>query len=260
MPTKITHLDGTETIIKYKHYKYNEETLKVEQLKRDFTTVFLSVSKGCPISCKLCFLTYNKQKYIQLKPNEIITNNIPIINDIKSKNIKISFMGMGEGVILHRDLNNIAKEIAKDRLYGVEMGTMLPFISSELRDNINNLYNGRLFFSLHSATQKNRDKLITSKVSLSDAFCFLQDINIKKVCHYTPVKGINDSDEEIRKAIKFSEDVNAQLRIIEFNKIGVLEKTNNKERILEILKNECGNYKLCYSTGKRIKAACGMFF
>lgn len=260
MPKKFIHSDGTETILKVKHYRYNENTLEREEVKRDFVTLFLSSSKGCKIGCKLCFLTYHQNDYKVLTPNNIIDNNKDICDKLKYDNIKISFMGMGEGVFLHNELNYIASKIAKDKLYGVDIGTMLPFVSDGLKNSLNTLKNGRLFFSLHSAIQENRDKLIRSNVNLSTAESFLQDISIKKVCHYTPVKDINDSDNEIRKAISFCENVNAQLRILEFNKIGLLEKTERKDRIIEILKNECSNYKLCYSSGKRMRAACGMFF
>lgn len=116
------------------------------------------------------------------------------------------------------------------------------------------------FFSLHSAIQENRDKLINSEVKLDKAKDFLQGINIKKVCHYTLVKGINDSNYDIRKAIEYCNQVGAQLRIVEFNKIGNLEPTERRREVVNILKNECSNYKICYSSGKRMKAACGMFF
>jgi adenine C2-methylase RlmN of 23S rRNA A2503 and tRNA A37 len=261
MPKKFKHEDGTETILKVKHYKYDEITLKRKEVKKDFVTLFVSVSNGCKIGCKLCFLTYSSNSnYKLLTPENIINNNKNICSNINYNNIKVSFMGMGEGVFLHKELQSIADSIADDKLCAVDIGTMLPFISKDLKDSLNNLKNGRIFFSLHSAVQNSRDKLITSKVSLEQAKEFLGDLNIKKVCHYTLVKGVNDSDEEIRSAIKYCSDINAQLRILEFNKIGNLEPTDRKNRVVELLRNESQNYKLCYSSGKSIKAACGMFF
>ena len=261
MPKKFLHQDGTESILKVKHYKYNEDTLEREEIKRDFVTLFVSVSSGCKIGCKLCFLTYNnKIKYNILTPEEVISNNKIICDNLKYNNIKISFMGMGEGVFLHKDLMSIANGIAGNKLYAVDIGTMLPFISEDLKNSLNSLKNGRIFFSLHSAIQENRDKLISSNVSIAKAKEFLQDLDIKKVCHYTLVKDINDSNNDIRKAIEYCSDIGAQLRIVEFNKIGNLEPTERRRQVVNILKNECSDYKICYSSGKRMKAACGMFF
>lgn len=263
MPKKFTHSDGTETILKVKHYKYNEITLEKEEIKREFATLFLSVSNFCNMGCKMCFLTHfpiSKCNQKPLSPQDIIQNNISICSNLKYPKIKISFMGMGEGIFLHKNLQDIATDLVGDKLFGVEVGTMLPFVSRDLKESLNGLKNGRLFYSLHSATQENRDKLITSKVSLKQAEEFLKDIVIKKVCHYTLIRDINDSDEEIRKAIKFCENTNAQLRILEFNKIGDLDITLRKKEVCNLLKNECSDYKLCYSSGKKIRAACGMFF
>jgi len=47
---------------------------------------------------------------------------------------------------------------------------------------------------------------------------------------------------------------------IEFNQIGDLYMTDRKDKVIELLRNECDNYKLCYSSGEKMRAACGMFF
>jgi adenine C2-methylase RlmN of 23S rRNA A2503 and tRNA A37 len=262
MPTKFKHEDGTETILKVKHYKYDESTLQKTEVKKDFVTLFVSVSNGCNIGCKLCFLTYSKclNKYNLLTPDDIISNNKSICEKLRYNSIKVSFMGMGEGILHHTNLKYISESIADNKLYAAEVGTMLPFVSHSLEESLNSLKNGRVFFSLHSAVQSSRDKLISSKVSLCQAKEFLQSLKIKKVCHYTLIKNINDSDSEIREAIKYCSDIEAQLRILEFNKIGQLEPTERKLEVTKLLSNECNNYKLCYSSGKRMKAACGMFF
>jgi len=263
MPKKYVHEDGTETILKVKHYEYDKVTFKRRELKKDFATLFVSVSSGCRIGCKLCFLTYNKDlSYQLLSPENIISNNTTICDSLPYNNIKISFMGMGEGVLLYKDLQYIAESIAKDKLYAVDIGTMLPFVSSDLESKLNDLKNGRLFFSLHSAVQNTRDKLISSNVSLEDAKDFMKRLTIKKVCHYTLIDKLNDTDDEIQRAIQFCKDTNAQLRILEFNKPDALsgfEPSKKKIEIMEILKQSEIDYKLCYSSGKRMKAACGMF-
>lgn len=260
MPTKFKFKDGSESILKVKHYEYDKSTLKVKEVKRDFSTLFLSTSVGCRIGCKMCFLTYSKDPIKYLSPVEIINNNS---NIILTKPTKISFMGMGEGIYHHNYLQTIAQQIAKDKLYGVEVGTMLPFISDQLEDSLNNLKNGRLFYSLHSAIQCSRDQLIKSKVTLSEAKDFLKRLRIKKVCHYTLIKDVNDCDVEIKQAIEFCQRVDAQFRLIEFNKPNKkfdLEPSNRKYEVLKILENSGIDYKICYSSGKSIKAACGMFF
>lgn len=264
MPKKFLHYDGTETILKVKHFQYDKSNFEVQQLKRDFVTLFLSVSNGCKMGCKMCFLTYKQNdQYKMLTPEEIIKNNSEICNNLKYNHIKISFMGMGEGVLIYRDLQSIANKVAGNKLYGVEVGTMLPFISTDLEKHLNSLYNGRLFFSLHSADQETRDKLIKSKVSLSEAKSFLQNISIKKVCHYTLIKDVNDSNGDIFEASEFCKQTGSQLRLLEFNKQNKYNKFKSCDRLNEIVEllEELGtDYKLCYSTGKKIKAACGMFF
>ncbi len=262
MPKKFIHKDGSETILKVKHYEY-DETFKRKEIKKDFVTLFLSVSKGCNFGCKLCSLTYKNHNYIMLSSKEIIDNNKFICENSKYDKVKISFMGMGEGILLHNELQNIAVGITGYKFYGVDVGTMLPFVSYDLENSLNNLYNGRIFYSLHSAIQNTRNELINSQVSVNQAKEFLQNLKIRKVCHYTLIDDLNDSNEEIMKAISFCKDTNSQLRILEFNKPIkspiIFQPSNRKNEVYKLIKDNYDNFKFCYSSGKNMKAACGMF-
>jgi adenine C2-methylase RlmN of 23S rRNA A2503 and tRNA A37 len=262
MPTKYKHADGTESILKIKHYEYDKNTFERKEVKRDFVTLFVSVSRGCNIGCKLCFLTYNNINYQLISPNSIINNNICLCRCLKYDNVKISFMGMGEGILHYKHLKHIAAEIAGEKLYSIDIGTMLPFATLDLQVALNVLYNGRIFYSLHSANQSTRDKLIESKVSVEEARKFLCDLEIRKVCHYTLIDGLNDTEDEIDRAIDFCSSTNSQLRLIDFNEpksITGFKPSNRKIEIAEHLKTSEIDYKLCYSSGKSMKAACGMF-
>jgi len=264
MPTKYKHKDGSESILKVKHYEYDKETFEIREVKRSFVTLFVSVSSGCDYGCKMCSLTYNKKSEL-LNCNQMIENNKFIYNS-KYEKIKISFMGMGDAYDYSLNLSFIAKQIAKDKLYGVDIGTMFPVNSLDtlkVISHLNELPNGRIFYSLHSATEETRKKLIPHSMPTNKAKEILQKLQIKKICHFTPISGLNDSNEEIKLAIKFCEDIGAQLRIIEFNKPNNffdLEPSKRKNEINQILKASGIDYKLCYSSGKSIKASCGMFF
>jgi len=254
--------DGSETIIKYHHFKYDDD-FKVVRVKKDFVTVFVSVATGCKIGCKMCYLTHKQSEVPTrlLLPEEIIKNNYGIVKNIKSKNIKISFMGIGEGIFLHDCLNDIAHKIVGNKnLKAVDVGTMLPFIHKPLLKSLNGLHNGKFFFSLHSAIQKTRDTLINSKVTLDQARNFMGDLNIQKVCHYLILEGVNDTKKELNSAIRFCKDTNSQFRILEFNKIGSLNQSDKFKESVNYIRDNYDNVKMCYSSGKKIKAACGMFF
>jgi adenine C2-methylase RlmN of 23S rRNA A2503 and tRNA A37 len=261
MPKKFIHKDGSETIVKCHHFQYNDK-FEVERVKKGFTTVFVSVATGCNIGCKMCYLTNVKQEVPirVLRPAEVCDNNKEIVSGLKAKNIKISFMGIGEGIFLHKDLNSIAKIIVGEKnLYGVDVGSMLPDADTYISDSLNNLHNGKFFFSLHSAIQSTRDKLIKSQVSLKVAESFMNYLTIKKVCHYLILEGLNDTKKELDSAIEFCKSTNSQLRILEFNKIGDLQESKGMREAVNYLRQNYDNVKMCYSSGKKMKAACGMF-
>lgn len=105
--SKYIHDDGSETAIKMvKSVQniFNPLTNEIESRESDRNkySVFISSSVGCFMKCKFCHLTLKNSEFIKLEEDQIFNNLKEAIQDsihhnpdLKSKFIKLSWMGMG---------------------------------------------------------------------------------------------------------------------------------------------------------------------
>jgi adenine C2-methylase RlmN of 23S rRNA A2503 and tRNA A37 len=217
--TKFIHTDTSETTIKtvMSCVNYEDNTnIKMRYENRNKYSVFVSPTVGCFMKCSFCYLTIKNCKYKILSQNDILNNLkeavIYEINkkpELKSKYIKLCWMGMGEVI----NDSYMMKEITTDfldwvfenkyaiGLDGVDLSTVLPNIRDEwispfkemnntlskYEKNPNNkmVVNSsgktslgiqytnrsmfRLFYSLHSTIQETRDKIIPNAMNIESA-------------------------------------------------------------------------------------------
>ena len=300
--TKYVHVDGTETAIKTTPKQ--EFGGSYGKVYNKFN-IFISSSYGCPVGCKFCYLTTKKCKYIPIDSYNIYNNIKDAVTEeiierpqLKDMYAKLSWMGMGD-VCLNTALlyetsvdilgflvdNTIVKGID-----GIDISTTLPTndFSIDLIVAVNNYLNLseylvplnparnymtnsrsplRFFYSLHSALDKTRKKLIPNTISIEDAvkhINYLHKHGITVIIHHMFFDGVNDTDEELKALLYFLNKYpikELELRILRFNACkGTRYKESPKfDSIVEMLYNEHKNIKVQSSPGSEVKAACGQF-
>ncbi len=224
--------------------------------------------------------------------------------DLSNKYVKICWMGMGEA-ILTPDLickgtielldwimeNNLALG-----LDGVDVSTVLPKIKHNwwtdlhylnlylndynLNPNNKNVVNReqgslteyanrsrfRLFYSLHSATQANREVIIPNAMPIAEAVQDLQCLafyRIDVIIHHMFLDGINDSVVELDDLIEFMNTnfPDNELRILRYNKHdkSTIRESEAFERCVCYIQTEIEKIKVQVSYGLDVKSACGQF-
>ena len=223
---KFIHNDGSETAIKAVTSCDNimdpeRGIINVGNVDRNKYSVFISTSVGCYMKCNFCHLTLKNGKYKKLLSESIIDNvkdaltkSIESDPTLKTKYIKICWMGMGDAVSdpnMVKDVTITLLEWIFDKgfaigLDGVDLATSLPPIKkdwvsvfTELNDTLsvykinpnNNIivHSGmhtnqskyiqrsifRVFYSLHSSEQNVRDVIIPKAESLLSAIPKLKE-------------------------------------------------------------------------------------
>ncbi len=127
----------------------------------------------------------------------------------------------------------------------------------------------RLFYSLHSAIQEARDKLIPNAMALDKAIPALIEYSegnkYNVIFHHMFMDGFNDTDEEIEALIALIEKYelqNYELRILRYNTCEVstyIHESDNFPNIIKRLMEVHPHIKVQISAGSEVKAACGQF-
>lgn len=301
LTTKYIHKDGSETSFKMSHSgRFSSEDLivPVTQDKNKYSLV-ISCSKGCQMKCTFCHLTQKNSDFSPLTTAQVAQNLKDVIFDqvqknpeVKSKTIKLCWMGMGEAILKPEMVQEVSMEVidwALENGYasgvdGIDISTVLPKISNKwhtaieklIKDtahyprnahNANNRTLVRLFYSLHSANQEMRDELIPNSKSIDVAIKSLKELKQKTgvdlVFHYMFMEGVNDHVEAVDELVSLyskNELIDSELRILRYNRAtnGVVESLNLKP-IIEKLEKTIPILKVQHSSGESVDSACGMF-
>ena len=292
--SKYVHNDGSETTIKTQDFNSGA--------KNKFS-VFLSSSVGCPIGCKFCYLSdKSKFKYKKLSTESILNNAREAIEaevidkpELRKKYIKISWMGMGDALLIRPVDFKVLNEQLVDwtisdagyawGLDGIDVSTILPDVHrgwphqlSNLNDLCNYKYRLnpnnkdksplRLFYSMNF-TEKRHDHIPTRDAddpgwdleflgSISDWY------GIDVILHHLFLNGVNDTPEDIinLKDVLYGVRPISELRILRYNKYpgSSYEESKKFDSIVESLQRDVGSKVRCQvSLGSEIKSACGMF-
>jgi len=221
--SKFIHKDGSETAIKSIKSLYNkrdkDNNIEIAYKDRNKYSIFISVSTGCQFKCKFCYLTMKNAKYHNLTKDDIV-NNIKeaIVQEIKhkpslkSKFVKLSWMGMGDALNQSSLVKEATIEILDfiiDNGYaigldGVDLSTVLPKTSDVWINNFQTLENDlrkyqnnendyikdnvdysssktyknrslfRLFYSIGSSTQESKNEIIPNVLETVKAIKLLK--------------------------------------------------------------------------------------
>lgn len=124
----------------------------------------------------------------------------------------------------------------------------------------------RLFYSIHTAIQENRDKLIPNANPLNKTLPILVEncTEFNLIFHHMFLNGINDSDKEIKALIALIQNYiqKKELRVLRYNECSSGFFFFESKQFLDIIKKiseHTQNLKVQISPGSEIKAACGQF-
>lgn len=293
------HNSGVQTSVKVEWSgSFNDDLLLPQLQDKEKVSVVISSSHGCPLSCKFCHLTENNKPYKKVEASTIALEVIDSIlfvgkhHNLRDKYLKLCFMGEGEAILNMKATQEIAESIISyfhttdivAGFDGVDIASTLPKLSSfdfkHWNDALVSLCGGklnahnyqdnertfvRLFYSLHASTEAKRQDLIGNSVPIDTALTYLSDLSddINTVVHYMFMDGINDSDEDISNIIELFSTyllTNTEFRVLRYNGGGYKESSRLPD-ILQTLKQKlaCKKFKVQYSAGSDVKAACGMF-
>ena len=301
---KYVHDDGSETAIKTTSScsnVYDKETGKIVPIdvERGKFSMFISSSVGCPIGCRFCYLTVKKFPYHKLGARRIANNARKALEaelkekpELKEKYLKLSWMGMGDALLLPpEDIGHATQSILDAALFrygikgmdGVDISTVLPpkakgwpfhlgVLNGILLDYKRNPHSKgrsplRMFYSLHEMGNKQK-KLVPIKkrnvwkdLETLNEFSYWYNVNI--IIHHLFLEGINDTRSHV-EGLKLLIDrtcPDAELRVLRYNECPN-SKFKESSRFDELVKYSAEiipKVKYQVSAGSEIKAACGQF-
>lgn len=206
------------------------------------------------------------------------------------KKLLISFMGVGEPLLNLNLLLDIYKmeKLIRDRFQyesiGYALATMMPNKNIlKLTELVNKLNIPlKIHFSMHTPFDNERFDLIPStNVTVDEALSYLgnyrnvlQSNNIimneyiklhrtndPVEIHYTLIKDVNDSINELNKICKLLKKYNITIKFIRFNPINDLKRSDNEDLWIKEILKEAPNLRIkTYSPPeKEIGSSCGEF-
>lgn len=126
----------------------------------------------------------------------------------------------------------------------------------------------RLFYSLHSAVQETRDRMIPRALPLSEALQALKGFSkndrYNLIFHHMFIAGQNDAPAEVEALLSLVRDAELkpfEFRILRYNACdnSPFHETSGFDAIVERLAAEIPRLKVQISTGTEVRAACGQF-
>ena len=301
---KYVHEDGSETAIKAVTKKNPE--LGHDPISCSKWALFLSSSVGCQIGCKFCHLTLKKFPYNKLPSLAIYNNAIDAIDAeikarpvLKRKFFKLSWMGMGDPMMIIDNVPSISKCIIKHvrenglsaGCEGIDMSTTLPinmcqegsrtkwiedlkelneWLEQFPKNEINDEQNSRLrfFYSLMSMDFIARRSLVGGKNTVSNpgfvinkVFPDIKKAGIDTICHHILLDGVNDSDKDLQELTEWFADSESELRLLRYNTCtgSPYKESPRFDEFAEHLKTRINRLRCQISVGSEVKSACGMF-
>lgn len=265
--------------------------------REDKDVICVPTHHFCNLGCKMCHLTNNKlnKKMLPIEKDAFIECLIDSLTKngkriTEKKKILISFMGVGEPLLNLKLLEDIFKseEIIKEKLgyenIGYAIATMMPNDNIlKLKEIVSRLNIPlKVHFSMHTPINEVRYDLIPStKVDINTALAYLLDyrktiesnknimeeyIKLHRTSdlveiHYTLIKNVNDSEEELQMLCKLLQIYKVPIKFIRFNPTNNLEISTNENKWIETISQNIPNLRIKTYTppGKEVGSSCGEF-
>jgi len=187
----------------------------------------------------------------------------------KNQKILFSFMGSGEPLL---NINVIIKTIKYlkekfvDAYFSLSLsGTNIKNLDKLIEDKEIKKIKPKIQFSLHSANEEKRKKLIYLTDKLDKIFQKLieyrKKIGDKIEINYILLNGINDSVEDFNELVELINKYKFKLKINKYHKVNSkISESKNKNNFIKALKNKDIVLEEYVTDGFDIGAGCGQLF
>jgi 23S rRNA (adenine2503-C2)-methyltransferase len=237
--------------------------------RSDRRTLCISTQVGCAYGCKFCASGLEGFSR-NLKPNEIVDQNIAVERETGEKIDNIVFMGMGEPLA---NLENVMRAIRIiNAPWGLGTGARHITVStSGLAPQIRKLANEplqiRLAISLHGATDAVRNQIMpinrryNVQTLLSACDYYAARKKQRLTFEYILIADVNDSEEQAQVLAHHAKRLSAKVNLIPYNTVHGLPWSrppqDRQEAFLSILRRRGLAATLRREKGHDIDAACG---
>jgi len=275
-PETSSNSNATKTVKYLFSTKDNKaiESVVIPESKR--ITLCLSTQVGCPLDCKFCatgLMGFSRN----LTVGEIVDQYLLTSRMYADKITNIVYMGMGEPLLnfdnvlksLNIFLDENAVALGRNRITISTSG-----IPTKIRELAESKYRVKLALSLHSCFDETRSRImpINKKYPLKEVIKSLEYYyrNTKNplTYEYIMLKGLNDSEKDIKAITKLTRRFPSKLNVIPFNSIehmlpeGYSTKLVPTERdeitkFVKKLKQNGVTVMIRDTQGDDIAAACG---
>ncbi len=233
----------------------------------DRGTLCVSTQVGCKLGCKFC-LTGDSGFTRNLDAGEIVDQLMQVRKSLKVTNIV--FMGMGEPLDNYENVLQTLRIFTEQdtALLGARKITLSTAgVAPGIAQLANDFPKIKLAVSLNAADDQTRSKImpINKKYPLAKLVAALKKWPLPAgrliTFEYVLLSGVNDSDEDARKLVRFAGKLPCKINLIPYNPCPHLSfKRPGKKRIARFSKILTDSGLMAFqrdSRGADILAACG---
>jgi len=251
------------------------ESVIIPEAKRN--TLCISTQVGCPLDCKFCatgLMGYKKN----LTAGEIFDQYLLAAKDFGKENLtNIVFMGMGEPLLNYDSTLKSLLIFSEELTTGISIKKITVStagIPHRIKDLSDSGLKPKLAFSLHSCFDDIRSKImpINQKYNLKENIealkYYTQSTNSRITFEYIMLKGINDTERDLKALIKLCKSIPSKVNIIPFNSLAHMNPTgfsaqlkptekSDIEKFVQKLREHDITVIVRFTQGVDIAAACG---
>jgi 23S rRNA (adenine2503-C2)-methyltransferase len=273
--TKTSSETGTKKFIFKTRDNKLIESVIIPEKKR--TTLCISTQAGCPLDCKFCatgLMGYKRN----LTAGEIFDQYKNAAKDYgKDKITNIVYMGMGEPLLNYKETLKSLEIFGEELTTGISLKKITVStagIAPKIIALADTGLNVKLAFSLHSCFEDTRTQLmpINNKYSLQQNIeamkYYTHKTGTRITFEYVMLKGINDSDKDLRALVKLCSQIPSKINVIPFNSLkhmnptgfsATLEPTPRRriDDFVQRLRDKNVTVIVRFTQGEDIAAACG---
>jgi len=250
-------------------FRPGEATRDDEQTR---LTLCVSTQVGCPLDCAFC-ATGTMGFSRNLTTGEIVDQILQALHLTGKRITNIVFMGMGEPMLNYDNVMRSLDIIT----HGIGIAARHITISTagwadKIRQMGDEHRRAKLAVSLHSAVEETRSRLmpVTRRYPLQALLAAIEHyyraVKLRVTYEFIFFEGVNDTDAEVARLIKFARRVPSKINVIPYHSIaftGVqgfaasLRPSTRTEAIVDRLRSNNLTVMMRSSAGEDIAAACG---
>lgn len=232
-------------------------------------SVCISSQVGCRMGCRFCASTLDGLER-NLLPSEMLEQIYSMIRHTGERVSNVVVMGSGEPMDNYDNLLRFVELLTDDN--GLHISQRNITVSTcgivpKIRSLAERKLQITLAISLHAATDDKRIQLMPIartyplKELLEACAYYFEQTGRRITFEYSLVKGVNDTDEDVRQLAALIGHLNCHVNLIPVNPIKERDYVRTERRAVEAFKNSLEKYEIGVTirrgVGRDIDGACG---